>query len=429
MNDSRAIYEFGDFALDVARQQLHPARGGDPTPLIGKTFEVLVYLVEHANEPLDKETLLRSIWPGVVVEENSLTQIISGLRQLLGEKRGDNRYIATWPRRGYRFVARVRKRVDRRETQDPEAFAAFASGRVAYLRLTEESLTQAIGYYERAVSRDPHFARAYAGIADCHVLRAVLGIGSPSVEYPKARTAVLTALRLNPTLAAAHVSLAQIEIVHEHRLTAADLELARAVELDPNYAPAYFYRGVLQTYRGDVDAALEAFDRALQLDPVALSTRAARALALFHGRRYDESIASLRDILNLDARFDLARSFLMRVLLAKGEYEEVLSEMRDHPLKGPGSYGFTAEALALAGQREAARAELARVLDTSTRQHVPAFDIARIYAALDDTDGTFMWLERALNDSSPVSSLPLEASFDRFHADPRFASLVARMRA
>jgi tetratricopeptide (TPR) repeat protein len=172
---------------------------------------------------------------------------------------------------------------------------------------------------------------------------------------------------------------------------------------------------------------LKAFDRAAQLDPLGLAIRAARALALFHARRYDESIAELRQILSLDEHFDLARSFLIRVLLAKGEYAQVLSEMQGRTLKGPGSYGFVAAALALCGRREDARAELAKVLGLSKRQHVPAYDIATIYAALDDADNTFLWLERAIGDSSPVGTLALEPSFDELHSDPRFASLVARL--
>ena len=62
-------------------------------------FDTLLYLVEHAGETLDKDVLLRSIWPGVIVEENSLTQNVSTLRQVLGEARGENRYIATYPAR------------------------------------------------------------------------------------------------------------------------------------------------------------------------------------------------------------------------------------------------------------------------------------------------------------------------------------------
>ena len=109
MNGPRTSYEFGDFALDVDQQRLS-RRDGSSVPLTGKAFDTLVYLVEHAGKALDKDTLLQAIWPGVVVEENSLTQVISSLRQLLGEERGENRYIATLPRKGYRFVAEVRRR-------------------------------------------------------------------------------------------------------------------------------------------------------------------------------------------------------------------------------------------------------------------------------------------------------------------------------
>ena len=103
----RTVYEFGDFVLDSGRRRLLRRGSNDALPLTGKAFDTLVYLVEHRGETLDKDTLLRVIWPGVIVEENSLTQGISMLRQVLGEAPGENRYIATVPRKGYRFVAEV----------------------------------------------------------------------------------------------------------------------------------------------------------------------------------------------------------------------------------------------------------------------------------------------------------------------------------
>src|SRR6188508_1683089 len=107
MSRTGAHYEFGDFALDVGEQCLLRRDTGQTILLTAKVFETLLYFVEHAGETLDKDVLLSSIWPGVVVEENSLTQNVSTLRQMLGETRGDNRYIATVARKGYRFVAKV----------------------------------------------------------------------------------------------------------------------------------------------------------------------------------------------------------------------------------------------------------------------------------------------------------------------------------
>src|SRR5882724_9662 len=149
MNNPSAVYEFGDFALDAGQQRLWRLGGGEVIALTGKAFDTLVYLVEHAGDPLSKEALIQAVWPGVVVEENSLTQTISGLRQILGETRGDNRYIATLPRKGYRFVARVR--VVRTDGAAPVAQAPLhgtplRSSKRAVVWVTGVGLLIAIGF-------------------------------------------------------------------------------------------------------------------------------------------------------------------------------------------------------------------------------------------------------------------------------------------
>ena len=104
---TRPVYQFGDFILEGGQRRLSRRETGEPIALTAKVFDTLLYLVEHRGETLDKDTLLGAIWPGVIVEENSLTQSISALRQVLGEAPGANRYVATVPRKGYRFVGEV----------------------------------------------------------------------------------------------------------------------------------------------------------------------------------------------------------------------------------------------------------------------------------------------------------------------------------
>lgn len=103
------VFEFGDFRLHVARQSLYHAAEDRWTPLTPRVFDTLLFLVEHPDELLDKARMMAAIWPDVIVEENNLDRNISTLRQLLGDRRGDPRYIVTVRRRGYRFVAPVRK--------------------------------------------------------------------------------------------------------------------------------------------------------------------------------------------------------------------------------------------------------------------------------------------------------------------------------
>jgi DNA-binding winged helix-turn-helix (wHTH) protein/TolB-like protein/Tfp pilus assembly protein PilF len=109
MNEQQPyVYEFGDFRVDAARRLL-VGHGGEAIPLTPKVFDTLLYLVEHHGAVLDKDELMRAIWPHTVVEENNLNQSISALRRVLGEMRGEHRYIATVPGRGYSFVADVRR--------------------------------------------------------------------------------------------------------------------------------------------------------------------------------------------------------------------------------------------------------------------------------------------------------------------------------
>ena len=104
--DELPIYEFEDFRLDPEKYIL--SRAGETIPLTPKVFETLLLLVKHAGEVLKKDELLRAVWPDAIVEENNLNQNISALRRLLGENRGENRYIATVPGKGYRFIPSVR---------------------------------------------------------------------------------------------------------------------------------------------------------------------------------------------------------------------------------------------------------------------------------------------------------------------------------
>ena len=103
----QAVYEFGEFRVDVAQRLLLLKAGSRALPLSSRAFETLVFFLEHPGELLDKSTLMAAIWPKLVVEENNLSQQISALRRALGERPEEHRFIVTVPGRGYRFIAPV----------------------------------------------------------------------------------------------------------------------------------------------------------------------------------------------------------------------------------------------------------------------------------------------------------------------------------
>lgn len=101
-----AVYTFGEYSIDGTKRLLLDGKG-EIVPLTPKVFDLLFYLVHRAGETVDKDTLMSEIWPDTIVEENNLSQNISILRKVLGEKRGEHKYIATVPGVGYKFVADV----------------------------------------------------------------------------------------------------------------------------------------------------------------------------------------------------------------------------------------------------------------------------------------------------------------------------------
>jgi DNA-binding winged helix-turn-helix (wHTH) protein/Flp pilus assembly protein TadD len=99
------VYKFGEFRIEAGKRLL--LRGGALVALTPKAFDTLLHLIQNRQRVVEKDELMQAIWPDTSVEENNLNQNISTLRRVLGESRGENRYIATIPGKGYRFIADV----------------------------------------------------------------------------------------------------------------------------------------------------------------------------------------------------------------------------------------------------------------------------------------------------------------------------------
>src|SRR5688572_10433924 len=113
------FYEFGEFRLEPARRKFY--QGDTAIPLTPKVFDLLVVLLQNQGRVLEKSYLLEQVWSDVVVEEHSLTQAISVLRKIVGDKQPNHNYIKTVPGRGYQFIAPV-KEVS--EADEPDSVSA-----------------------------------------------------------------------------------------------------------------------------------------------------------------------------------------------------------------------------------------------------------------------------------------------------------------
>src|SRR6266567_6695858 len=132
---TRHFYEFGRVRIDEGERVL--LREGQPMPLAPKVFDTLLALVKDRGHVLEKERLMKELWPDTFVEESNLTYNISQLRKALGDGAGD-RYIETIPRRGYRFTAPVRE-------EDEETAAVIVEERSQSHTVIEEEVAESGG--------------------------------------------------------------------------------------------------------------------------------------------------------------------------------------------------------------------------------------------------------------------------------------------
>src|SRR5216110_1195460 len=214
-----------------------------------------------------------------------------------------------------------------RPTENPEAHELYLKGRYFWNRRTGENLKKAADYFQQAIGKDPQYALAYSGLADCHVLLPLYpALGSnPRDELPKALKAARKAVELDDTLGEANASLARA-LASDLQLSPAISEFNRAIELNPNYATAHQWFGECLQSQGQLEEALAELKRAQELDPLSLVINTVLGFALDTVGKSDEAIAQLHKTIEIDPNFVNANGQLGNVLEHRGRLNEAIVE-------------------------------------------------------------------------------------------------------
>jgi TolB-like protein/Tfp pilus assembly protein PilF len=320
-------------------------------------------------------------------------------------------------------------------TENPEAHELYLKGRYFWNRRTAENLKKAADYFQQAIDKDPKYALAYAGLADCHVLLpAYPGLGStPRDELPKALEAARKAVELDDTLAEAHTSLARA-LASNLQLSAATSEFNRAIELNPNYATAHQWFGECLQSQGHLEEGLAELKRAQELDPLSLVISSLYGFALDTVGKSNEAIAQLRKTIEIDPNFGNAHGLLGIVLEHNGQLKEAIAEYeKNNSLHEDAiSLAQLAGAYFLVGRNEEAQQLWNKLKALSDRQYVPAYSMAVAQSSFGNKDESIRLLEKSYEDHAPFDSQDLgwilvDHRLDSLRDDPRFKRLVARI--
>ena len=321
-------------------------------------------------------------------------------------------------------------------TENPEAHELYLKGRYFWNRRTGENLQKAADYFQQAIEKDPSYALAYSGLADCHVLLPLYpGQGSnPRDQLPKALQAARKAVKLDETLAEAHASLARA-LASDLQLSAAMSEFNRAIELNPNYATAHQWFGECLQSQGRVEDAITQLKRARELDPLSLINNSLLGFALDTIGKSDEAIEQLRRTIEIDPNFAHAHEYLGNVLEHKNQIEEALVEYETAAhlsATEPNILAQLARAYFLVGRKAAAQELWDKLKSLSERQYVPAYSLALVQSAFGDKDEAIRLLEKSYEDHAPFDSgdlgwILIDHRLDPLRSDPRFTKLIMRI--
>ena len=304
-------------------------------------------------------------------------------------------------------------------------------GRYYWNQRTPEGLQKSVEYFEQAIAKDPSYALAYAGLAECHVARAGHTLMAPRTALEEADRAALRALELDPTIGEAHAVLAIDRALLDWDWAGCEREFRMAIRLNPAHATTHQWFAEFLTGMGRTEDSLAEIEQALALDPLSLPIKATYGRLLYQARRFDESIAVCHKVLEVEPRFMFPRCDLALSLAKLGRIDEAIAEVTSfveasrRPPMGVAVLGYV---LAVGGRTSEAREILDELRERTSREYVSPYMLAVVDAALGEIDRAFALLEDAHKTRAVhMRFLKSDPSLDTLRDDPRFDGLLMRM--
>ena len=323
-------------------------------------------------------------------------------------------------------------------TEDLDAYTLYLRGRYFANKRSLESLGVAVGYFEQAVERDPAYALAHCGLAECWTLRSLVDWNDPALPQalPRAKEAVLRAIAVNPGLHEARGWLAAVHMLYDWDWDGAEVEFRRATESQPDTTRANLWYCVFLSAMGRHEESLRRILRARMKDPVSLPVNQIAARCHIWAGDFDKGFELLLDVREIEPAHPVTCSWAARALLGAGRPRDALEEVNAGmatATRQPLLVALAGRAYCELGRRDEARAALDELRHAANDRYISPFLPALVHASLGELDDTFRLYEQAYAERASelaflkVSQVTLpDTPAVRKH--PRFLTLLSRMR-
>lgn len=328
-----------------------------------------------------------------------------------------------------RLLPHEAKAIEKQPTDNVVAYSLYLKGHYYRNERTENGVKRGIEYLNKAIVEDPDFAEAYSDLADCYVVMSDYGMMKPDEAMSHVSKYALKALELDPSRSQPHAALGYL---YQRRFdwAGSEKEFERALELNPNNATARHWFALDCLFRGKRDDAIREWKRARELDPLSQVILSDLGYALGRAGRFQEGLEVLKEALEIDDSFPLARLGLAAVHVMAGMKDEGAREARklESPETDPYYKAYGAGLLARVGYKEEASKILSVLLKERDKHYVDPTAIAEIYAELGDDDLAFQWLESAAETkAAAIISIKDSMAFERLANDQRYKRILQKI--
>jgi tetratricopeptide (TPR) repeat protein len=324
-----------------------------------------------------------------------------------------------------------KKRLTKRQTDDPDAYRFYLRGRHHWNRWTEDGFYKAIDYFEQAIEKDPTYALAHSGIADSYVLLGWNSFLPPKDAFPKGKIAAMRALRLDPDLGEARAPLAAALWLNDWQWPEAEAEFERSIALNPAYPTSNHWHAEYLMTMGRHDEAITRMKKSQELDPLSLIIGDAIGWAYYMARRHHDAMEQLRRTIELDPHYPVTYWILGLLLRSMGRFEEAIAEGEKGVSLSGGSpimRAALAQTLAVAGERTRANQILDDLVELSRQKYVSTYFLSGICLGLGQQDRAMEYLGRAYTERSHwLLYLHIDPSMDGLRSNPLFQDLLRRV--
>ena len=321
---------------------------------------------------------------------------------------------------------------------NPEAHLAYLRALQVWDWRTKQGAERSIAELQRAISLDPNYALAYAGLARVYSLAPITGVLSGEEAMPKAREAASRAIALDDSLAEGHTALAFVKAHYEYDWAGAQREYLRALELNPNDAYAHlFYSNSYLSPLGRHDEAIGEMKKAIELDPFSSPVQSFLGRTYLWARRYDDALAQGQKCNQMFPEFAVNHERLAHLYTYTGKFQEAIAEdTKARLLAGEDSESVSKKENSL---RQALKSggphgywqqllEFAQTADNPPEAYTSSYGLAIVYTRLGEKEKAIQSLEKAYEERVlAMTEIGVEPALDPLRSDPRFQSLLRRV--